>query len=94
MDPQERTARHPALEFLASKEPGGRSFILSLARNVVICVRVWRRKPFENVLFYLCPWAEDSASKTDALLGKTSQTLHFLRIVRHFLQGNVRFVDT
>ena len=94
MDPQERTTRHPVLEFLASKEPRGRSFILGLARNVVICGRVWRRKPFTNVLFYLGPWAEDSASKTDAIRGKTSQTLYFLRIVRHFLHSNVRFIDT
>ena len=94
MDPQERTARHPVLELLASKEPRGRSFILGLARNVVICGRVWRRKPFANVLFYLGPWAEDSVSRTDALRGKTSQTLYFLRIVRHLLQSSVGFVDT
>src|SRR6266702_567008 len=75
MDPQERSNRQPVLEFLASKKPRGRSIIVGLARNVVICGRVRRRKPFVNVLFYLYPWAEDSVSTTDAIRVKITNTL-------------------
>jgi hypothetical protein len=53
VDPQERTDQHPVLEYLASKEPRGSSLRFGLARSVVICGRVRRRKPFLNVLFYL-----------------------------------------
>src|SRR6266702_353594 len=67
MDPKERPDRRPVLEFFALKEPRGRSLIVSLARNVVICGRVRRRKPFVDVLFDLCPCAEDSVSTTDAI---------------------------
>jgi hypothetical protein len=56
MDPQEGTVLHPVIEFCASKEPGGCSLGLGLATNVIICRWVRRRKPFEDVLFYLCPW--------------------------------------
>jgi hypothetical protein len=62
MDPQERTDRHPVLELRSLKEPSGRSLVLGLARYIVICGWVWRRKPFVDILFYLCPYAEDSVS--------------------------------
>ena len=67
IDPQKRTSRRPLLEFCTFKEPRCRSFISGLAPNVVICRRVWRGKPSVDVLFYLCPWAEDSVSTTDAV---------------------------
>ena len=105
MDPQERIARLPVLKFPALKEPRSCSFILGNARSVVICGRVWRRKPFVDVLFYLCPWTEKSVSTTETLWGR-SQTLYFfnivlyfhhielyfLCIVRHMLHGHVGFV--
>src|SRR6266571_2203943 len=89
MDPQERSDRCPVLEFLALKKPRSRSLIVSLARNVVICGRVWRRKPFVDVLFYLCPWAEDSVSTTEAIRAGdhkhfTSSTSHFTSTTLHF----------
>ena len=67
MDPQERTDRHPVVELRNLKEPRGRSLVLGLARNIVICGRIWRRKPFVDILFYLCPCEEDSVSTTDAI---------------------------
>ena len=67
MDPQERSGRCPVLEFLALKKPCGRSRIAGLARNVVICGRVRRGKPFVDILFYMCPWEESSVSTTDAI---------------------------
>ena len=67
MDPQERTGRHPVFEFFALKEPLGRPLIMGLACNVVICGGVRRRKPFVDVLFYLCPCKEDLVSTMDAI---------------------------
>ena len=67
MDPQKRTDRHPVLECLAPKEPRGRSLLVGLARNVVICGRVRRREPVVNVLFHLCPYTEDSVFTTEAM---------------------------
>ena len=67
MNPQERADRHPVFERLALKEPRGRSLLVGLARNVVIRGRVRRREPDVNVLFYLCPCAEDSISTTEAM---------------------------
>jgi hypothetical protein len=92
MNPQERTDRHPVRELCVLKEPRGRSLILSLACNIVICGRVRRRKPFVNVLFYLCPWYEDSVS-TMHVRHVTSQTHHFLYIIRHLLYSDVGFVS-
>ena len=80
MDPQERPKRHPVLELLAFKKPCGRSLMLGLGRDVIICGRVRRRKPFAYVLFYLCPCAEYSVSKTDAMQVRRSQTLYFFNI--------------
>ena len=89
------------LEFRALKKPRGRSIILGFAPSVVICARVWRRKPFEDVLFYLCPYAENLVSTTDAIRGRMLQTLYFfnfaldfLRIVRYVLHSHIGFVDT
>ena len=62
MNPQERTGRHPVFELRVLEEPRGRSLILGLARNIVIRVWVWRRKPILNVLIYLRPWYKDSVS--------------------------------
>jgi hypothetical protein len=96
VDPQERTNRHPVLEIRVLKEPRRRSFILGLARNVIIRGRVWRRKPFVNDLFYLRPWYEGSvlsvynAHKTR----RRSQTLCFLHIIRYPLYSHVSFVGT
>ena|SRR6266702_3265853 len=67
MDPQERSNRHPVLEYHALKEPRGRSLIVGIARNIIICGRVRRRKPFVDVLFYLCPWAEDLVSTMEVI---------------------------
>jgi hypothetical protein len=53
VNPQERTGQHPVLEYHALKEPPGSSLRFDLARSVVICGRIRRRKPFLNVLFYL-----------------------------------------
>jgi hypothetical protein len=52
---------------------------LGLVRSVVICGRVQWRKPFEYVLFYLCPWRGFSLDgRRDT--GKRSQTLYFLNV--------------
>jgi hypothetical protein len=59
IDPQERADRNPVLEFPSSEEPHGGSLRLGLACNVIICVRVWGRKPFVYALFYLGPWVEN-----------------------------------
>src|SRR5260370_42463433 len=67
MYPQKRNSRHPLLQFGAFKEPRGRSLMLYIALKVVICGRVRRRKPFWDVLFYLCPWVEDSVSTKDTI---------------------------
>jgi hypothetical protein len=75
MNPQERTGRHPVLELPALKEPRGRSLILSLARNVVICRRVRWRKPLVDVLFYLGPWVEFSLYNEHDTVRKTTDTL-------------------
>ena len=55
MNPQERTYRRPVVEFRALKEPRGSPLGFVLACNIVICVRIWWRKLFVDVLFYLCP---------------------------------------
>ena len=84
MNPQERAKRHPVLKFWDLKKPRGRSLMLGLTRNVEICGRVRRRKPSAYVLFYLCPCAEDSVSKIDAMQIRRSQTLYFFNIALHF----------
>ena len=63
MDPQERTDRHPVFEFLAFNEPCGSSLLVRLTRNIIICVRVWRRKPFVNALFYLSLCIDSASTK-------------------------------
>ena len=86
MDPQERTDRYPVLEFLALKEPRGRSLLVGLACNVVICRWVRWRKPFVNVLVYLCPCTVDSVSTTEVYRWEVTDTLlppHHLRSAAH-----------
>ena len=90
MDPQERSGRHPVIEYVASKEPRGRSLMLGLACIVLICGRVWRRKPFVNVLFYLCPWVEDLVSTTDAI---QEDHKHFTSSTSDFTSTTPRFTS-
>ena len=87
MYPQERTNQHPVLESGPLKEPRGRSLILSLAPNVVICGRVWGRQPVLDVLFYLCPWAEDSVSTTDAI--RVGDHKHFTSSTSRFTSSTL-----
>ena len=73
---------------------------MGLTCNVVIRGWVRRRKPFEDVLFYLCPWRTFSLDGgRDTIRG--SQTFHllhvalnFLDIVQYLLHGYVGFVGT
>jgi hypothetical protein len=92
MDPQERTGRHPVLELPALKEPRGRSLILGLARDVVICGRVRRCKPLVDVLFYLGPWVEFSLS-SEHDTGRILQTLYFLYIALYLLHRLFGFIS-
>ena len=79
MDPQERADQQPVLELRVSKEPLGRSLLVGLACIVVICRRVRRRKPFENVLFNLCPCGKDSVSTEAIRIGKpVGDYIHFI----------------
>jgi hypothetical protein len=92
MYPQKRTGRHPVLEFFTLKEPSGRSLILGLASNVVICGRIRWRKPLVDVLFYLGPWAEFSLHN-EYDTGRIIRTLYFLYIALYLLHGLVGFIS-
>ena len=83
MDPQERSDRRPVIEHRALKEPRSGSLMVGLARNVVIRGRVRGRKPFEDVLRYLCPWKEDSVFTTDAIV-RVGDYKHFTSITSRF----------
>jgi len=65
MDPEEGTDKFPLLEYAAFKEPRGSSFLVGLARDVVIYRRVWRGEPFSNILFYPDPCSKVSVSTTE-----------------------------
>jgi hypothetical protein len=45
VDPQEGASRLPFDEYSALKEPDGRSLVLSLSGNDVVCGRIGRREP-------------------------------------------------
>jgi hypothetical protein len=92
MDPQERADGHPARELPALKKPRGCSLMLGFARNVVICGRVRRRKPFLYVLFYLCPCSEDSVSKTDEI--QTESHKHFTSSTSRFTSSTSCLTST
>ena len=96
MNPQERPKRlpkrHPVLEFPALKKPCGRSLMLGLAPNIVICGRVRRRKPFVYLFLYLCPYAEDSVSKTDAMQAGSHK--HFTSSTSRFTSSTPCFTST
>ena len=79
--------------------------MVDLARNIVICGGVRWRKPFVNVLFYLCPWAAEVQRRFSFYnggdIGRRSQTFyffhigfHFLHIDRHLLHNRVGFIST
>ena len=55
MYPEEGIDQFPLLEYATLKEPRGSSFLIGLARDVVIHGRVRWGKPFANGLFYLVP---------------------------------------
>ena len=98
MNPQQRSDRDPVLEYGAFEEPCGCSLVLVLASDVVICGWVRRRKPFVNVLFDLCPWAEDSVSTTDGIwVGDhkhfTSSTTFFTSTTPHLTSTTSPFTS-
>ena len=56
--------------------------MMGLARNVVIHGRVRGRKPFEDVLRYLRPWAKDLVSTTNVI--RVGEHKHFTSVTSRF----------
>ena len=80
MYPEEGIDQFPLLEYAALKEPGGSSLLVSLARGVVIYGRVWRGKPFSNVLFDLVPWGKVQSPLRKQWINR-AQTFYFHYVI-------------
>ena len=91
MDPQEGPSRFPFRRYVALQEPGCSSFMASLANEVMVCRRVWRREPKSDISLKLITcrqfWSQVPGEKDGV---RAQQTFYLVDLKYHLMKGNCR----